>query len=35
MRGFWRIPESIDEPETSADLAKVVFIFDGKHDQRS
>ena len=35
MRGFWRISESIDEPETSADLAKVVFIFDGKHDQRS
>ena len=28
MRGFWRIPERIDEPETSAELANVVFIFD-------
>ena len=35
MRGFWRIPERIDEPETSAELANVVFIFDGNRDQGS
>ena len=33
MRGFWRIPERIDEPETSAELANVVFIFDGNRDR--
>jgi hypothetical protein len=34
MRGFWRIPERA-EPQLSADLANVVFIFDAKRDQRS
>jgi hypothetical protein len=29
MQGYWRIAER-DAPETSADLANVVFIFDGK-----
>ena len=33
MRGFWRIPERFDEPESSAELANVVFIFDGNRDQ--
>ena len=32
MRGYWRIPEHA-EPVTSADLANVVFIFDGKREQ--
>ncbi len=34
MRGFWRIPER-GEPQSSESLANVVFIFDGKRDQRS
>jgi hypothetical protein len=29
MRGYWQIAERA-EPETSADLANVVFIFDAK-----
>ena len=32
MQGYWRIPEHVAEPETSADLANVVFIFDNRRD---